>query len=53
MKLKNYCLACRKHINNSDSKKLIMTNAVLNQDVLFAIKKSEFLKQKHHKRSGW
>ena len=29
MKLKTYCLACRKHTNNSDSKKVIKTNAVI------------------------
>ena len=48
MKLKTYCLACRKHTNNSDSKKVIKTNAVieLNQDVLFAIIKVRIVKTK-------
>ena len=56
MKLKTYCLACRKHTDNSGSKKLIMTNAVIRVKSRCAIcnnKKSDFLKQNHNKKSGW
>ena len=53
MKLKTYCLACRKHTDNSGSKKLIMTNAVIRVKSRCAIcnnKKSDFLKQNHNKK---
>ena len=56
MKLKTYCLACRKHTDNSVSKKLIMTNAVIrvkSRCVICNNKKSDFLKQNHNKKSGW
>ena len=55
MKLKTYCLACRKHINNIDSRKLTMTNKVIKEKSRCAkcfSDKSRFMKQKHNKKSG-
>ena len=49
MKLKTYCLACRKHTNNSGSKKVMMTNTVIrakSRCVICNNKKSEFFKAK-------
>ena len=44
MKSKTYCLACRKHTNNSGSKKLITLDAVIR--AICNNKKSRFFKQK-------
>ena len=52
MKMRTYCLACRKHTNDTGSKKVIMTNGVIRSKSRCAIcnnKKSEFLKQNHKK----
>ena len=56
MKLKTYCLACRKHTNNIASRKVTMTNKVIRDksrcgDCFFD--KSRFLKQNHNKKSDW
>ena len=56
MKLKTYCLACRKHTNNIWFKKIIMTNKVVRDKSKCAdcfSDKSRFLKQKHNKKGGW
>ena len=52
MKMRTYCLACRKHTNDTGSKKVIMTNGVIRSKsrcVICNNKKSEFLKQNHKK----
>ena len=44
-----YCLSCKKHIDNTGSKKVVMTNKVIRQTSKHAncvAKKSRFLKQK-------
>ena len=49
MKLETYCLACRKHTNNSGSKRLTMTNAVIrgkSKCYIFNNKKFPFMKTK-------
>ena len=53
MKFIAYCLACRKHTNNSGSKKIFMTNAVIRAKSKYAIcnnKISRFMKQNHNKK---
>ena len=53
MKLRTYCLACRKHTNNIASRKVTMTNKVVRDksrcDECFS-DKSQFLKQKPNKK---
>ena len=56
MKLKTYCLACRKHTNNIASRKVTMTNKVIRDKSRCGdcfSDKSRFLKQNHNKKSGW
>ena len=48
MKLRTYCLACKKHTNNIASRKVTMTNKVVRDKS----RCGEFLKQKHSKKSG-
>ena len=53
MKLRAYCLACRKHNNYTASRKVTMTNKVVRDksrcgECLFD--KSRFMKQKHNKK---
>ena len=48
MKLRSYCLACRKHTNNIASRKVIMTNEVVRDKSRCSeclSDKSRFLKQ--------
>ena len=56
MKLRTYCLSCRKHTGNIASKKVTMTNKVFigkPRCGLCLSDKSRFFKQKHNKKSGW
>ena len=51
----NLCLACRKHTNNIDSRKVTMTNKVVRDKSRceeYLSDKSRFLKQKPNKKSG-
>ena len=53
MKLRTYCLACRKHTNNIASKKVTMTNKVVRDKSRSGeclSDKSIFLKQKPNKK---
>ena len=55
MKLRTYCLACRKHANNIASRKVRMTNKVIRDKSRCSeclSDKSKFLKQKPNKKSG-
>ena len=55
MKLKTYCLACRKHTNNIASRKLTMANIVIRDKSRCGeclSNKSIFMKQKVNKKSG-
>ena len=55
MKLRTYCLACRKHTNNIASRKVTMTNKVVRDKSRcgeYLSDKSRFLKQKPNKKSG-
>ena len=52
MKLKTYCVACRKHTSNIASRKVTMTNKVIRDKSRCGeclSDKSKFLKQKHKK----
>ena len=47
--MQTYCLSCKKHIDNTGSKKVVMTNKVIRQTwkcTNCVAKKSRFLKQK-------
>ena len=51
MKLRTYCLACRKHTNNIASRKVTMTNKVIRDKSRCGeclSDKSIFMKQKHN-----
>ena len=53
MKLRSYCLACRKHANNTGSRKVTMTNKVIRGKSRCAqcfSDKSRFMKQKLNKK---
>ena len=53
MKLRTYCLACRKHANNVGSKKATMANKVIRDKSRSAkclSDKSRFMKQKLNKK---
>ena len=53
MKLRTYCLACRKHANNIPSRKVTMTNRVIRDKSRCGeclSDKSRFLKQKPNKK---
>ena len=53
IKLTTYCLACRKHTNNTASGKLTMTNKVVRDKSRYGeclFNKSRFLKQKPNKK---
>ena len=53
MKLRTYCLACRKHTNNLASRKVTMTNKVIRDNSRCGeclSDKSRFMKQKHNKK---
>ena len=55
MKLRTYCLACRKHTNNIASRKVTMTNKVVRDKSRCGAclsDKSRFLIQKPNKESG-
>ena len=55
MKLRTYCLACRKHTNNIASRKVTMTNKVITEKSRCGeclSDKSRFLKQKSNKKTG-
>ena len=55
MKLRTYCLPCRKHTNNIASRKVTMTNKVVRDKPRCGeclSDKSRFMKQKHNKKSG-
>ena len=55
MKLKSYCLACRKHTNNIASRKVTMTNKALIDKSRCGeclSDKSRFLRQKPNKKDG-
>ena len=55
MKLRTYCLACRKHTNNIASRKVNMKNKVVRDKSRCGeclSDKSRFLKQKSNKKSG-
>ena len=55
MKLRTYCLACRKHANNLASRKVTMRNKVARGKSRCGeclSDKSRFLKQKPNKKSG-
>ena len=55
MKLRTYCLACRKHTNNIASRKVTMTNTVVRGKSMCGkclYGKSRLLKQKANKKSG-
>ena len=55
MKLKSYCLACRKHANITESKKVTMRNKSIRDKSRCnecLSDKSRFMKQKHNKKSG-
>ena len=50
MKLKTYCLACRKHSSNIASRKLTMTNEVIrDKSTCGEFLSDKFLKQNHKK----
>ena len=54
--MKTFCFSCKKHADNIDSKKVIMTNKVIKQASKCArcvAEKSRFLKQKSNKKTGW
>ena len=54
MKLRTYCLACRKHTNNITSRKVTMTNEVVRDKSRCGeclSDKSRFLNQKPNKKS--
>ena len=51
--MQNCCLSCKKHTDNTGSKKVIMTNKVIRQTSICANcadEKSKFLKQKSNKK---
>ena len=53
MKLRTYCLACRKHTNNIASRKITMANEVVRDKSRWGeclSDKSRFLKQKPNKK---
>ena len=53
MKLRTYCLPCRKHTNNIASRKATMTNKVVRDKSRIGeclSDKSRFLKQNHNKK---
>ena len=53
MKLKTYCLACKKHTNNNAPRKLTMRNKVIRDKSRCGESlsdKSRFMKQKHSKK---
>ena len=55
MKLRTYCLACRKHTNHIASRKVTMTSKVVTDKSRCGeclSYKSKFLKQKPNKKSG-
>ena len=55
MKLRTYCLACRKHTTNIASRKVTMANVVVRDKSRCGeclSDKSRFLKQKPNKKSG-
>ena len=55
MKLRTYCLTCRKYTNNIVSRKVTMTNEVVRDKSRYGeclSDKSRFLKQKHSKKRG-
>ena len=54
MKLKNYCLSCREHMNNIGSKGVIMANKVVGDKsrcVKFLSDKTRFMAQEDSKSS--
>ena len=54
MKLRTYCLACRKHTNSIASRKVTMTNKVIRDKsrcIDCLADKSRFMKQKHNKKA--
>ena len=53
MKLKTYCLTCKKHTNNIDSKTVTMTNKVVKDKSRYSkwlSDKSRLMKQKPNKK---
>ena len=55
IKLRTYCLACRKHTNNIASRKVTMANKVVRDKSKCGeclSDQSRFLKQKPNKKSG-
>ena len=51
MKLKTYCLACKKHTDNSGTKRVTMNNKVVRDKPRCGLcfsDKPRFLKQKHN-----
>ena len=55
MKLRTYCLACRKHTNHIASRKVTMTNEVIRDKSRCReclSDKSRFMKRKLNKKSG-
>ena len=55
MKLRTYCLVCRKHTNNIASRKKTMRNKVVRDKSRCGVcmsDKSRFLKQKPNKKSS-
>ena len=55
MKLRTYCLACRKHTNNIASRKVSMINKVVRDKLRFGecfSDKSRFLKQKPNRKGA-
>ena len=53
MMLRPYCLACRKHTNNTASRKVTMTNKVIRDKSRCSeclSDKSSLMKQKHNKK---
>ena len=52
--MQSYCLSCKKHTDNINSKKVIMPNKMIRQKSRCAncvAEKSKFLKQKSHKKN--
>ena len=55
MKLRTYCLSCRKYTNNVASRKVTMTNKVVRNKSScgeYLSDQSKFLKQKPNKKVG-
>ena len=55
IKIKTYCLACRKHTNNVGSWNTTMTNKVIRNKSKCGVRlsdKSRFMKQEPDKKSG-